>query len=162
LLVHSGTFELLSEIAIAVAGFAGVAAAFGGRDRSFEPIELVRLTALFQYSGAVLGGCFGLLALVAAGLSSAGAIRVVSIAEALIYGALAFTALPRAYRLYKDASTVPGRVYFVSGTYAVFIPLLIGNGAVLASEWPLIVVFAGSLLMGLWLFHGLLTKSGFG
>jgi hypothetical protein len=89
-LTYSGTFELFSELAIAVAGFAAVAVALGGRDRSFGPMELVRIKSLFLYSALVLAGCFGLFALAAAEVSAVIAIRLVSFGEAI--GFAAFTA----------------------------------------------------------------------
>ena len=44
------TFELFAELSIALAGFTGVAAAFGGRDREFSRIDRGRLDAVFLYS----------------------------------------------------------------------------------------------------------------
>ena len=160
--MHSGTFELLSEVAIAVAGFAGVASAFGGRDRSFGPIDLLRLTALFQYSGVVLGGCFALFTFEATGLGPSISFGVVSLAAAILYGLLAFSTLPRAYRLAtsEETSTSPGRIYFIAATHFIFVPILTFNAVVLSREWPIIVVFSSSLLIALWLFHGLLTRKG--
>lgn len=63
---NSDTFQLLVEIAIAVAGFAGVATVFGGQNRSYQAAENLRLRALFQNSALVLVGCMSLLALDAA------------------------------------------------------------------------------------------------
>lgn len=163
MLVHGDTFALLSELAIAVAGFAGVAVALGGRARTFGPFELLRLNALFQYSALILGGCFGLFVLNAAGLGSADAIRLVSIAGAFGYGAIGIRTVPRAFRLLAasdGSASSPARVYLVAGTYLVFIALFLVNGLVLADEWPLLIVFSSSLLMALWIFHGLLTLRG--
>ena len=157
MLTHSGVFELLSEIAIAVAGFAGVAVALGGRDRSFGPLELVRITSLFFYSGLVLAGCFGLFALTAAEVSAESTIRLVSFGEAI--GFVAFTAAtaPSAIRLTRPhESWVP---YVVVGTYGVNILFCLANGLVVAREWPLIVVFSITILQSLWLFHRLLTRT---
>jgi hypothetical protein len=70
LVEYSDKFDLLAELAIAVAGFAGVASAFGGRERSFGPAELIRLKALFQFSALVLTGCFSLAALASAGIAA--------------------------------------------------------------------------------------------
>jgi len=157
-LTHSGIFELLSELAIAVAGFAGVAVALGGRDRSFGPMELVRITSLFLYSALVLAGCFGLFALAAADVSAAIAVRVVSFGEAI--GFVVFTAAtaPDAIRNTRpNESWVP---FAVIGTYGVNILICLVNGFVVASEWPLLVVFSITILQSLWLFHRLLTRRG--
>ena len=50
---HVDTFHLLAEIAIAIAGFAGVASAFGGRDKQYRDAELLRIRRLFQISAIV-------------------------------------------------------------------------------------------------------------
>ena len=43
-------FALIAELALALAGFGGVAAAFGGRDRSYAPVEISRLRVLFSHA----------------------------------------------------------------------------------------------------------------
>ena len=48
------TFALIAELAVGLAGFGGVAAAFGGRDRSYAPVELTRMRALFAHAALVL------------------------------------------------------------------------------------------------------------
>jgi hypothetical protein len=155
-LTHSGIFELLSEIAIAVAGFAGVAVALGGRDRTFGPMELVRITSLFYYSGLVLAGSFGLFALTAAEVGSATAIRLVSFGEAIGFVAFTATTGPSAIRNTRpNESWVP---FAVIGTYAVIVLLCLVNGLVVVREWPLIVAFSITILLSLWLFFRLLTR----
>jgi len=42
------TFALIAKLSLALAGFGGVAAAFGGRDRSYAPVEMTRLRILFS------------------------------------------------------------------------------------------------------------------
>jgi hypothetical protein len=156
-LTYSGTFELFSELAIAVAGFAAVAVALGGRDRSFGPMELVRIKSLFLYSALVLAGCFGLIALAAAEVSAAIAIRLVSFGEAIGFAAFTAATAPGAIRFTRsNESWVP---YVVVGTYGVNILICLVNGLVVAREWPLIVVFSITILLSLWLFHRLLTRT---
>ncbi len=161
MLTNSGTFELLAELAIAVAGFAGVAVALGGRDRSFGPMELLRLSSLFQYSALVLAGCFGLFALVAAEIGSVAAIRVVSFGEAIGFAAFTAATAPGALRLLRSdqSSSGPWGGYLVVGAYGVNILICLVNGLVVAREWPLIVVFSITILLSLWLFHRLLTRT---
>jgi hypothetical protein len=156
-LTYSGTFELFSELAIAVAGFSAVAVALGGRDRSFDPMELVRIKSLFLYSALVLAGCFGLFALAAAEVSAVLAIRLVSFGEAFGFAAFTAATAPGAIRLTRsNESWVP---YVVVGTYGVNILICLVNGLVVAREWPLIVVFSITILLSLWLFHRLLTRT---
>ncbi len=161
MLTYSGTFELFSELAIAVAGFAAVAVALGGRDRSFGPMELVRLKSLFLYSALVLAGCFGLFALAAAEVSAVIAIRLVSFGEAIGFAAFTAATAPGAIRLNRsnESSNGPWVPYFVVGTYGVNILICLVNGLVVAREWPLIVVFSITILLSLWLFHRLLTRT---
>jgi hypothetical protein len=47
---HHSILTLIAELAVAVVGFAGVAAAFGGRDRAYLQIEIDRLKALFSFA----------------------------------------------------------------------------------------------------------------
>jgi hypothetical protein len=82
---NSDTFQLLVEIAIAVAGFAGVATVFGGQDRSFLAAENLRLRALFQNSALVLVGCMSLFALDAADVEHRWSVVAVSLLVILIY-----------------------------------------------------------------------------
>jgi len=160
-LTYSGTFELFSELAIAVAGFAGVAVALGGRDRAFGPMELVRVKSLFLYSALVLAGCFGLFALVAAEVSAVVAIRLVSFGEAIGFAVFTAETAPGAIRLTRsnESSTRPWVPFFVVGTYGVNILICLVNGLVVAREWPLIVVFSITIIQSLWLFHRLLTRT---
>ena len=156
---YHDTFDLLAELAIAVAGFAGVASAFGGRDRSFGPAELIRLTALFQYATLVLAGCFGLASLSAAGVGDSTGLALVSFAEAIALLALAAFALPEAFRLARsEESTMGGwRLAFVAATYVIVIPLCLANALVVQREWPLILAFSILILQSLWFFFSLLT-----
>ena len=156
---HTDTFDLLAELAIAVAGFAGVASAFGGRDRAFGPAELVRLTALFQYSTLVLAGCFSLASLASAGVGARTGLALVSFAEGVALLALAAFALPGAFRIAQsEESTIGGwRLAFVVSGYVVAIPLCLANALLMQREWPLIVVFSILILQSLWFFFRLLT-----
>jgi hypothetical protein len=49
--------ELYAELSLALAGFAGVASAFAGRERTFRPVERLRLVGVVVLSASVLGGC---------------------------------------------------------------------------------------------------------
>jgi hypothetical protein len=49
--------------------------------------------------------------------------------------------------------------YLVVGTYGVNILICLVNGLVVAREWPLIAVFSITILLSLWLFHRLLTRT---
>lgn len=49
--------SLYAELALALAGFAGVTSAFAGRDRAFKPTERSRVEAVLMNSAAALAGC---------------------------------------------------------------------------------------------------------
>jgi hypothetical protein len=53
----SEVFSLYAELALALAGFTGVASAFAGRERAFRPTELTRLQGILVNSASVLAGC---------------------------------------------------------------------------------------------------------
>lgn len=68
-------FELSAELSLALAGFSGIAATFGGRGREFSPIDRGRLDAIFLF--CLRCGGAGIDTMRSLGLGSAfGQIRV--------------------------------------------------------------------------------------
>ena len=143
-----------------LAGFAGVAAAFGGRDRAYAPVELTRMRALFAHAalalavsllhtallwfGSTLGSaCFWASALGLAGEAVAGAY---------------FSR--RAYQYFVDPTTTTGALAFlltavpVSTAAALFATSLLVGG----SMGFLVSALSVQLLFGLWLFTRILTQ----
>jgi hypothetical protein len=160
LIEHADTFHLLAEIAIAVAGFAGVATVFGGRERSFTEAELLRLRMLFQLSALVLLGCFGLASIAAAGVPIEESVLIVSITLLLFWLCVSMDVPLKAIKLRrKNGSTVtPGSLAIGLALVVVGILLLAVNIFVLRQEWPLILLFSLFVLQSLWTFYRLLTK----
>ena len=157
---HSEIFQLLAEIAVAVAGFAGVATVFGGRERSFNTSEVLRLRALFQFSALILAGSLGLLAIDAAGISSEKAIICISVALAL---ATTIGALDVPWKAIKlrgtvDSSVTPLSLVIGFSPSVLCVPLLFYNALFIRQEWLLIVVFSYYVLVTLWAFYRLLVN----
>ena len=63
-------FTIFPELALALAGFAGVAATFSGRDRSYDPAEKERLKGLFLIAGSTIIVSISIIALYSAGLTA--------------------------------------------------------------------------------------------
>ena len=154
------TFHLLAEIAIAIAGFAGVASVFGGREKQYRDAELLRIRGLFQLSALVLVGCFGIALFDAAGISNEETISLISMILVLAYGLVALDAPLKALKLYGDSgSTVTtGSLVTVWSLYVFGLPLLLANLLVVRQAWPLILLFSLSILVSIWSFYRLVTR----
>ena len=157
---HADTFHLLAEVAIAVAGFAGVATVFGGREKQFRDAELLRVRGLFQLSALVLAGCFGIASCQAAGLSNEQTVSLVSLILIVAYGLVMLDAPLKATRLYRKRETTVtlGALTAAWSLHVFGIPLLITNAFFLQQEWPLILLFSLSILQSIWSFYRLVTK----
>ena len=156
---HSEIFQLLAEIAVAVAGFAGVATVFGGRERIFNISEVLRLRALFQFSALVLAGSLGLLAIDAAGISSEKAIIYISVALALATTICALDVPWKAFKLRgKVDSVTPLSLAIGFSPSVLCVPLILYNALFLRQEWLLIAVLSYYVLVTLWAFYRLLVN----
>ena len=157
---HSDTFQLLVEIAIAVAGFAGVATVFGGQNRSFQAAENLRLRALFQNSALVLVGCMSLLALDAADVEHRWNVAAVSLLVVSIYLVTFFDVPLKSMKLRSsnDSSVTAFSLSIAVSPFVIGVPLLLGNALHLQQEWPLVIVFSHYILVSLWVFYRLLTN----
>lgn len=151
---------MLAEIAIAVAGFAGVATVFGGREKRFREAELLRLRGLFQISALVLIGCFALASINAAGMYNEKTIALVSMILLVAYGLTLLDVPLKAINLYREkSSTVTvGSLVAAFSLYVLGLPLLMINVFFLRQEWPLILLFSLSILQSIWQFYRLITK----
>lgn len=160
LIEHVETFHILAEIAIAIAGFAGVASVFGGREKKYREAELLRIRGLFELSALVLIGCFGISVVQAAGMSKQLAISFVSLVLIVAYGIVVLDVPLKATKLYrKQESTVTlGALVTAFSVYVIGLPLLVANMLVLRQEWPLILVMSLSILQSIWSFYRLVTR----
>ena len=155
------TFELFSELSLATAGFSGVASAFGGRTRDFSPIERSRLDAIFQFSGASLGGSLLVLTLADAGLPHSRVYSIVSAVSGLLILGIFSRQIPRVLKLYREGNSTTSRAFL-----AFAIPFLLGLAAFYfwaaifePASWPLFAGISSQLLYGLWMFARLLLRA---
>ncbi len=157
---NQDAFYLLAEVAIAIAGFAGVASAFGGREKQYRDAELLRIRGLFELSALVLIGCFGIAVVHASGMSKQQAISLVSLTLVLAYGMVVFDVPLKAIKLYRNGeSTVTvGALATAFSVYVIGLPLLAANMFVMREEWPLILVMSLSILQSIWSFYRLVTR----
>jgi hypothetical protein len=158
---YQDTFALFAELSLGLAGFAGVAAAFGGRHRSYRPGDENRLVGLFVSAGVTLAGCVAILTLIATDMAVHNAFLLVSALLFAVSGMVTLKRVPLNYRLAQDAeaSIEPWAAHLASLHFAALLLLYGGNLWLGGRAWPLIGGFSLQLLFGLWLFTRLLTRS---
>jgi hypothetical protein len=146
-------------LALALGGFTGVAAAFGGPDRALTLAERTRLTAIFVAAGVVLAG--SLCVIVG---PSTGATADSTYAAASLFAAAALLPyrriIPNAYSLAMDPSATTSRAILGLAVclVAACLGLLCGNLFWWREAWPLSISFALQLLWGLYLFARILGQ----
>jgi len=150
-------FALIAELALALAGFGGVAAAFGGRDRSYAPVEMTRLRVLFTNAFLALS-----TSLLAIGLlfvtTTETACRWASVAGLLSQAPTSVYFLRLVYQHTVNQETTPGwRAFFFSLAAMIAIPVLFGTSIASGGSSALLVfALSTQLLYGLWIFTRLL------
>lgn len=151
---------LFAELALGLAGFAGVVSAFSGRERSFRPAERLRLMALMVLSGIVFAGSLIYVTLSVAGVEGSASRQATAIICASGTAFVAATMLPQLWRRFQDADATVGRWSFylasalVLGSLAVYVTAATSFGAI----WMIALGFTLQLLHGLWMFVLLLTR----
>lgn len=154
------TVQLIAELALGLAGFAGVASAFSGRERVYRPIERIRFVSVLQTSGTTLAGCLAILILHAAGVGQAIILRGVALvglaATALFY-------LPQILRVFQHAgdaeSTSEPWAVWLSVVHLVVLAGLYAYQIVQVEfVWPILASFAQQLIFGLWMFGRILLR----
>ena len=154
-------FPLYAELSVALAGFAGVVSAFAGRDRIFQPTELVRFLAVVMAAAIVLVGCFTFFVAKAAGLDVETSLRLCGIGPI----ALIVTAVLTLYRSAVRASREPGSTtepWSLRVSLAVFltnVALLLAAILTDASYACIVAAFSLQFLHGLWMFVRVLTRA---
>ena len=154
------TFSLLAELALGLAGFTGVAAAFGGSDRAFASPDRFRLLAIFISSGCVLVGSLFTLTLAAADWPLEESYRWGSLSAALILMPYFYQILPRTYAFARDPDLGTSIAIFAFIAVQVIISelLLVGNFIFWREAWPLFGAFSVHLALGLFLFARILLR----
>jgi len=156
---YSETFSVLAELALGLAGFTGVAAAFGGRDRVFSYVDQVRLVGIFLAAGSVLVGCLAVLTLSSAEVSSATTYAWASFAAVSILSPNVYPLVPHTYGFWRDPEiSTRGWVFaIVMGQLVACLVLLGGNiASPEVAAWPLVAAFSIQLSYGLFLFARIL------
>lgn len=151
--------DLFAELSLALAGFAGVVAAFAGREREFRPIERMRLIGVVVLSASVLGGCLGFISASIAELSPRVVVAVAGLVSLILYAPL-YWILPELWRRSRDAdaNVDPWSLNMVT-ILAVVETLLLSSAVLgLGNGWQLATSYSFQLLQGVWLFFLLLTR----
>jgi hypothetical protein len=150
---------LLAELGLALAGFAGVAAAFGGRAREYGKVDFNRLMILFACAAIVVAGSLLIITLAAQGLADATIYFTASAAMATV---TAITTVPiwlTAFRNVRNPTVgAPAWVFCVSTAFVVAVETLYVLNLFESEPGPLIAAFSLSLLYGLWVFIRLMTR----
>ena len=151
---------MLAELALGLAGFTGVAAAFGGRDRTYSTAERARIIAIFLSAGGVLVGTLCVLTLTATGGSATAAYVWASLVAATVQFSFLYLIIPQAYALAKDpeASTSIWTFGLAVTQCVASLCLLAGNLVGWREAWPLIAAFSIQLTWGLFVFARILTQ----
>ena len=154
------TFELLAELGLGLAGFAGVAAAFGGRSRNYGSIDLLRLKVLFFCAGSVVAGSLAIFTFASYGLEDTTIFFVISAALTVISAAGGVPILLAAHRTVRDPEIVaPAWVFFVGASYLVVVEVFYVLNLFKGGEaGPLTAGFSLSLVYGLWMFTRLMVQ----
>jgi hypothetical protein len=154
-------FPLYAELALGLAGFAGVVSAFGGRERNFKPTERVRFLAVVTASGCVLTGCFALFSTLAGGLDFDMACKLSGGVCLVFLLSANFPILATAWKRARDpdSTTEMWSLYVSTSTYFA-VAGLYGAAVVTEPGFVLLVgAFSIHLLHGLWMFVRLLTRA---
>lgn len=151
----------LCETSLALAGFAGVVSAFAGRERSFRPVERLRLTGLMSLSAIVLAGSLTYIVASLSGLTEPSVLAITSLVCFLATAVMLGSKIPELWRRSRDSDATVARwsLYLVTG---LFLASLLFYGAasfVSGGAWMIALGFTLQLLHGLWLFVLLLTRA---
>ena len=119
------TLELLylfSELSIGLLGFAGVAAAFGGRSREFGDAEYARLLSVFTIGGPALAVSFTGIACLHAGINVADAVSIMGVTGLAIGLVVAYFGTGDVFRLTRDKlATTERSAAFVASPTPMFL-----------------------------------------
>ena len=152
-------FQLFVEISVALLGFTGVVAAFGGRSREFTELEQARLLSVFSSGVPILVCSLSALIGLEAQLSIKDVVRIVGIVGLIIGFAFSLVLLRSATRYVGDENASTDRFDYalaIFGTILVYTSLF---GSIFFMElWMLLLAFSSYLLSGLWVFFRLLTR----
>lgn len=153
-------FALYSELAVAIAGFSGVASAFAGRERRFRPTELTRLHAVLANSSAVLAGCLAFYCASSSGLGEPAPSRVAAAFSLVFTLPMPLVLVPRGWRFSRDPDSTT-ELWVMCAVTACTAAILGLYAAALfrpSASALLVIGFSLQLLFALWMFVRLLTR----
>ena len=155
------SIALYAELALALAGFAGIVSAFAGRERQFRPVERMRLEGLMILSGTVLAGCLAYVVGSLAGIDETSVLVITAILCLIPISALLPIKLRELWRRSKDADATVSQwsLYLVSALMLADLMLFGAAIFVPGSAWMIALGFSLLLLHGLWMFVLLLTRA---
>ncbi|MEH6588578.1 MAG: hypothetical protein V7720_18660 [Halioglobus sp.] len=155
------SIPLYAELALALAGFAGIVSVFAGRERQFRPIERLRLGGLMSLSGTVLAGCLAYIVGSVAGIAEANVLVITAIVCLIPTCALSLFKTPELWRRSKDADATIAQwsLYLVTALMLSYLLLFGAAIFVSGSAWMIALGFSLLLLHGLWMFVLLLTQA---
>ena len=154
------TFELLAELSLALAGFSGVAASFGGRGRDFREIERSRLTAILQFSAISLAAALMVICLPHAGLEASDVYASAGLVSGVSMSLVAWRQYPLVFRLARSGESSTSNFFLATTALYLLLLLLlyIWTAFFDPSPWPLMIGISLQLMYGVWCFARLLLR----
>ena len=151
--------SLFAELALGLAGFAGVGAAFVGRSREFLPMERTRLISVVWLSSSVLAGALVFVSV--SFVSASDSLRAAaSISMIATLGLLLVIVPPLARARRESNSQTESWVFPVSVALGIFGCFLYGLITLTNASFGLLsLTFTLQLFHALWLFVRLLTRA---
>ena len=151
---------MLAELALGLFGFTGVAATFGGRDRSYSILDKVRMEGIFILASSVMLGSLAVLTVSASASSSAMAFGWASLIAATVLCRAAYTSLTSSIPLARDpelSSSLFVALVALAIIWSCFL-IHVANFALWRSALPLLLAFSLQLAWALFLFARFLTQ----
>jgi hypothetical protein len=152
-------FHLSIEISIALLGFTGVAAAFGGRNRDFTELERARLLSVFSSGVPVLSLSLAALVCLEAGFSLHDTVSVLGLLGIGVGGVYSYMLIPKAAQFASDETATTSRLALALSALSMIVPGACFVAAIfLGQVWLIVLAFSVYLLIGVWIFFRLLTR----
>lgn len=152
--------NLIAELSVGLAGFAGVASAFSGREREYRPTERLRYLAVLQASGTSMAACLAGVTLEHAGVPTTLSFRLIAFALLLFFATFYLPLLRDAVTLARDPESSSGP--FAVGITVVhnFLLFAVSILQITRSDltWPLLCVLSQQLAFGMWMFGRILMR----
>jgi len=151
---------LFAELALGLCGFTGVAATFGGRDRSYSVLDKVRIEGIFTQAGSVMLGSLAVLTVSVSASSSATAFGWGSLVAAMVLCRPVYTVFTIAIPLGRDPESSSSLFIAVVALTIISTCFLIhvANFALWRGAFPLLLAFSLQLAWSLFLFARILTQ----